>query len=478
MIRVDAGQDTLSPEERYGLNVLLDASRLLVVEDTKADVARLAVADDRAPADPLAALTPSALSVSPPTVWVQRSLLTAVTAVAGLGVEQVTSARDRHGRIPSAANPLVAAGRSREVVVSVVAATLREHAAECAQHRPFRTLAPWPAGHRWTVAVTHDLDVVSPWPAFTMLRIVELAQRGMWSRAAEAARRALREIGRRPVARALEDVLAQERERGVVSTWFVMAGTPTLASWLAGDLTYRVERREVRGLLDAVEGAGCEIGLHGSFATIGGDAVLSEVERLARVVDRPIAGGRQHFLRSLPGATPRGYAAAGLCYDASWGYPDRNGFRLGVADSVPGWDARAATELPVESVPLVWMDRAMSKYQHIEDPRAWVEDALELAGTVRDAEGLWVGLWHPNLTAPLGFPGAAKMFPMLLDGLLADSPWVCTLSALVRWRTARRGVRAVRAGADGLHLRGGPAWDGPIVLEDRRGVAEEVPWPR
>ena len=477
MIRVDADLGALTPDERYGLTVLLDASRLLVVEDPTADITRLEVADDRASSDPVAALTPASLAVSPPTVRVPRSLLAAVTAVAGLGVEQTTGARDRRGRIPSAANPLVAAGRAREPLVSTTAAALRDRAAHCAQHRLFRTLAPWPGGHRWAVAVTHDLDVVSPWPAFTMLRIVELLRRGMWSDAREVGRKALGAIGRQPVAHALEGVLAQERERGVASTWFVMAGTPTPSSWLAGDLTYRVEGRRVRDLLAAVRGAGGEVGLHGSFATVRGDAVRDEVERLTRVVG-PLAGGRQHFLRALPGVTARGYAAAGLRYDASWGYPDRNGFRLGLADAAPGWDVSTAAELPVESVPLVWMDRAMSKYQRVEDPRMWVEDALELVETVRAVEGVWVGLWHPNLATPLGFPGAEQRFPMLLDGLLAHSPWVCTLSALVQWRTARRSIRAVRVDAEGFHLRANPGWHGPIVLEDPRGAAEEHPWPR
>src|SRR2546430_9989656 len=56
--------------------------------------------------------------------------------------------------------------------------------------------------------------------------------------------------------------------------------------------------------------------------------------------------------------------------------------------------------------PFTWMDRALSKYRGIEDPAAWSKDALELATTARAVGGLWVGLWHPNLTPALGFPDA------------------------------------------------------------------------
>src|SRR5256885_8202858 len=49
-----------------------------------------------------------------------------------------------------------------------------------------------------------------------------------------------------------------------------------------------------------------------------------------------------------------------------------------------------------------WMDRALSKYRGVEDPERWVAAGLALARACRDVEGLWVGVWHPNLTAPLG----------------------------------------------------------------------------
>jgi hypothetical protein len=49
VIRLDGPWEALSPDERYGLSVLLDASRLLVVDDPAADVVRLTVTDEPAP---------------------------------------------------------------------------------------------------------------------------------------------------------------------------------------------------------------------------------------------------------------------------------------------------------------------------------------------------------------------------------------------------------------------------------------------
>src|SRR5438093_1206322 len=145
-----------------------------------------------------------------------------------------------------------------------------------------------------------------------------------------------------------------------------------------------------------------------------------------------------------PGATHCGMLAAGFRYDTTWGFPDRNGFRLGVADVIPAWDAIAERVIGLDEVPLCWMDRTLSKYAGIEDPRAWVAEGEALAQVCRQVEGLWVGLWHPNLTPALGFPDAPGAFHTLLDRLVAQQPFIGTLSAVVAWRATRRSIRVLR----------------------------------
>ena len=60
--------------------------------------------------------------------------------------------------------------------------------------------------------------------------------------------------------------------------------------------------------------------------------------------------------------------------------------------------------------PLIWMDRALSKYAGVEEAGRWIDDGLELARECKAVEGAWVGLWHPNTTEALGFPGAEPAF--------------------------------------------------------------------
>jgi hypothetical protein len=456
--------DPRRPGDGFALALLADLSRVLPT--TNPDAPAVAVTVTAGPATGVEALRAPGfgLVASDGAVRVPCALLEALVAVAGAGEEQGVTEVDRHGRVPSARNPLVLLGLEREPVVSRAAVAFREAVRAAAGRRPVAVAAPWPEGRRWAVAVTHDLDVVDHWPAFALLRLAELMRRGHLGIGLRVAAAAVAAVAGDPVVRAVQAVLAAEDASEVRSTWFVLCETPTIATRRAGDVTYRPEGRRARRILEAVTAAGHEVGLHGSFATASDAARFSAQRgRLADLVRQEVAGVRQHYIRMRPGITHAAMAATGFGYDASYGFPDRNGFRLGTADVVPGWDQRRATLSGLDEVPLVWMDRALSKYRDVEDPGAWVADALELAERCQAVEGLWVGIWHPNLAPPLGFPGAPEAFRALLEGLAGRSPWMAPVRDIVAWRRARRAARALAVGPDGR-----------IVLDAVPGVTLEA----
>ncbi|HEX4560616.1 MAG TPA: hypothetical protein VH113_02185, partial [Gemmatimonadales bacterium] len=317
--------------ERYAIELLVDLSRLLTVEKSDVPVVRLEVTPDGDGSRSEAVTTWVArnwgIEPGEGVIRLPRSALAAITAVAGLLAEQETTTADRYGRVPPEANALVAAGLERTPVISAAGRALAKAARRAAGRRPVRFVAPWPEGKRWAVALTHDLDVVDWWPAFTALRLVELAKRGQFGRMMRVlSASAHAGILRRPVERALESLIASESARGLRSTWFILCGTPTFTTMRAGDLTYRPEGTSARRLLTAMANSGGEFGLHGSFETFSEPAAfVRQRERLGQLTGRPIMGVRQHFLRLRPGATQREMAAHGFDYDASIGFPDRNG---------------------------------------------------------------------------------------------------------------------------------------------------------
>jgi hypothetical protein len=476
MIRIEAPA-SLGPAERYGLEVLIDLSRLLVAQSADCELVRLTVVDRPSAGSAAADLSAqAALERLNGEVRIGLASLRAVAEVAGGAMEQRSMATDRHGRVPSAENPLVAAGQSRRPVVSLLAMELRRAVIAVAGRRPVRILAPWPDRHRWAALLTHDLDVVDWWGMFSLLRMVELSMKGSWDLAGQVGRAARRSFKRDPVNRAVHSILQLEAHHGIRPTWFVICARPTLSSRIAGDATYNPEGPSACRILTALTHAGHEIGLHGSFVTGTSTGHMAEERRLlSRLADTPVTGVRQHFLRMRPGQTQRHMVDAGLEYDATWGFADRNGFRLGVADIVPAWDAGTESTLPLDIVPLIWMDRALSKYAGIEEPGRWVEDARDLIRECKLVEGAWVGLWHPNTVEPLGFPGAEPAFVSLLQSLAEDRPYFGSAHKLVQWRRFRRSVRADRVSADGRVLLTTPLGHRTLVaLEDESGESVQV----
>ncbi|MEP6574650.1 MAG: hypothetical protein ABJD11_18260, partial [Gemmatimonadota bacterium] len=454
---------------------LLDLSRVLLVEDPEAPVVSLG-RSDAPPAATLLAAAETGWGISTIDGQVQLPVwaLNWIADLAGAGLEQGAVTVDPFERTPATENPLVASGLTRRPVVQEAARELRAAIGTAAGQRPAYFLPPWPDGHRWAAAISHDVDVIDWWPAFTGLRLVELLSRGKIGLAARVIAAAIASSFGDPVWQGLDAIMRIEAELGIRSTWFILTGTPTFATMTRGDLTYLPEGRRASRLLSTLAASGHEIGLHGSFATMMSREKLSgERERLAKLVDHSVSGVRQHYLRFRPGRTQVEMRAAGFSYDASYGFADRNGFRLGVADIVPAFDAssnRQSGAPPIDEVPLHWMDRALSKYSGIERPAAWVDDGLELAATCRKLEGLFVALWHPNLVPALGYPDALPQLRRLLESLLADRPWIRPLGEIARWRAARRSVRATGVNGDGSpRLTGSFESFGSLRLESADG---------
>jgi hypothetical protein len=475
MIRLPSTQ-TLPAETGFALSLLVDRARLVPAD--AGDVVELRVAAESSTADRLDAARQ--VIVGDGTVTIGEAALRLVSRISGAVDEQRSPHSDRFGRVPPSDNFLAARSLERDPVVDRFAITLRTAVVEAAGPRRVALVAPWPEGRRWAMAMTHDLDVVALWPVFTAMRLMELARKGRARDVVATLTSAVSGLTGDPVWNAARRVLDVERTHGVRSTWFIITGTPTLATMRAGDVTYAPESAAARRILDAIRDAGHELGLHGSFETwTDAERFRGQRERLEQIAARPVSGVRQHFLRMRPGDTHEAMRAAGFRYDSTYGFADRNGFRLGTAQPSPAWSAALGRSLSIDTVPFIWMDRALSKYRGVEDPGAWIDDAIALAGVCREVEGVWTGIWHPNLSGPLGFPGAEQAFDDLCSRLMAEAPWTATLGDIVEWRAARRAVRAIGFSSAGeLRLTSDTpgAWAPRVAIEDAAGRSTASRW--
>jgi len=450
MLALDPESQPRGSAEQFGLELLLDLSRVLRFAGNGDTVRLRLVGDDEAVTLDSCLARGWYIERGDGEVAVPRAVLRLVTSIAGAAHEQHATIYDRFGRVRPEDNDLVTSGHERSPVLNLAALELRRAVVAVAGRMPMRLLAPWPNGRRWAVALSHDLDVVARWPIFTGLRLVELARKGDLVRIGSVIRAALRSAVGNPVWQGVASVLGTESEYGVKSTWFILCGTPTLATMRAGDLTYVPESPAARRIISAIGSAGHRVELHGSFETYtDAERFGAQRERLSAIAGTMPNGVRQHYLRMRPGVTHRAMAIAGFKHDSTFGFADRNGFRLGVADVLPVWSEADQNSLDIDEIPFTWMDRALSKYRGVESPEAWIADALELAESTRAVDGLWCGIWHPNLTPALGFPGAPAAYANLVRQLAMMHPFFETTRQIVAWRRERRAARATAIAADG-----------------------------
>lgn len=470
MIRLDLGGSPTGAE-RWAFELLVDLSRLLPAHPSAPAGVQCSLID----------AAPGELDFVPSagTVRINRAALKRVVELAGARIEQHTTERDKHGRVPSGANPSVKAGTERDLPVQRLANALFEAVRLSSAAQPLFRLVGWPEQKTWAAAFTHDLDVVTGWPLFAALRWIELFNKGELSRAGAAMRAGFSALGSDPVTAAIESILELEHSAGIRATWFVIAGEPTFTSWRRGDITYKLDSRTTRQILGRLMAAGHEIGLHSSFETRDHPELMArERARITRASGKAPVGVRQHFLRFDPATTTAGAEKAGFTYDATFGFADRTGFRLGVADIFPLWQDTAGTPMTLVEAPLIWMDRTHSKYRGEEDPDHWVDDALQLAEVCREAGGLWTGLWHPNVVPALGFPGALGALARLIQQMTSRGPHIAPLAELVAWRAARRGLRGRLNESGGVELVSDRNGGWSVGLEDlTSGGLSVYPWP-
>jgi hypothetical protein len=142
--------------------------------------------------------------------------------------------------------------------------------------------------------------------------------------------------------------------------------------------------------------ANAEIGLHASYeAGAEPDCVKEERKALEKAAGVPIAKNRHHFLGWREPEDGEMIAAAGIRWDATLGYADMAGFRLGVCRPIPLFDPIHQTLLGIEEHPLVVMDCSLDRPNYMNLSReAALDHVRRLADATCRHRGEFVCLWH------------------------------------------------------------------------------------
>lgn len=158
-----------------------------------------------------------------------------------------------------------------------------------------------------------------------------------------------------------------------------------------------------------------KVGLHPSWHS-GDEHQYLEIEKdvLEKMVDKPIAASRQHYIRFSMPDTFRRLVHAGIKEDFSMGYPTINGFRASVAFPFYWYDLEKEEQSELLVHPFCFMD-ANSHFELHHTPQQALEEMLQFYEAVKKVSGVLCTLWHNTFlgTDPL-FKGWREVYEIFI----------------------------------------------------------------
>jgi peptidoglycan/xylan/chitin deacetylase (PgdA/CDA1 family) len=336
-------------------------------------------------------------------------------------IEEIGAPRDRHGRFFASSSCLDPLDPPLERL-----------------RRELGLEAPRYGGARFAVALTHDVDVPWRWTRIGMLGAAARLKGHVLARRAGLVLHEARGLARVPLHKLrgtdpnwhFAEIVAEEREHGARSTFFVMAGHGHRADGAAPETYDRLRPRLVETLVDA----GAEVGLHGSYLAAEDLDRLAHERALLAQLDGPLVGQRYHYLRVDPHRNLAPLATIGFRYDTSLGFPDALGFRAGIAHPFRPWDVEHDRPAELLEVPLAVMDATLAedRYEGLSAAAAKPRILALLDWAAENGGGFSV-LWHPERFDPPSARGWDRLYFEVIDAV-RDRGGVCVSAAgLAGW---------------------------------------------
>jgi peptidoglycan/xylan/chitin deacetylase (PgdA/CDA1 family) len=322
------------------------------------------------------------------------------------------------------------------------------------QGLPLVEILPVPAGHRFIVCLTHDVD--HPRVRYhkcdhTMFGFLYRALIGSVIDFCRG-RRSLQQVATNwKAALSLPLVFAGivkdfwnqldqylELERDLASTFFIIPtkGNPGVDS-RGRTRAKRASRYALADIADDLKkllSANREIAVHGIDAWRDSANGRGECERVQKITGTTETGVRMHWLY-FDSQAPLTLEKAGFAYDSTAGYNETIGYRAGTAQVFKHLNADHLLELPLHI-----MDTALfyPSYMNLSDEQAdaamrpLIENAMKFGGVLTIN-------WHDRSLAPERLWVAP--YRKLLDDLKGRNAWFATATEAVSWFKKRRSAR-------------------------------------
>ena len=331
---------------------------------------------------------------------------------------------------------------------------------------PLVEILPMPAGYRFIVCLTHDVDhprVRYHMCDHTMFGFLYRALIGSVIDFCRGRRSLPQVVTNWKAAFSLPLVFAGivkdfwnqvdrylELERDFASTFFVI---PTKGN--AGvDSEGRTKRKrasryaltDIADDLKKLLSANCEIAVHGIDAWRDSAKGRDECQDVQKITGTAETGVRMHWLY-FDSQAPATLEKAGYSYDSTIGYNETIGYRAGTTQVFKHAEVDHLLELPLHI-----MDTALfyPSYMNLPNDRARAA-MLPLIENVTRFGGVLTINWHDRSLGPQRLWGDAYL--ALLRDLRDCTPWFATALQTVSWFRRRRTASFVRIAHDGNSVR-------------------------
>jgi hypothetical protein len=331
---------------------------------------------------------------------------------------------------------------------------------------PFVEILPSPAGHRFIVCLTHDVD--HPRVRYhrfdhTMFGFLYRALVGSTIQLCRG-RRSLGQVAINwKAAISLPFVFAGlandfwdqineylKLEKDLPSTFFVIPvkGDPGLdpKGRARAKRAASYDLADVARDLEKLHFAKREIAVHGIDAWRDDAKGRVERERIQQVTSADHVGARMHWLY-FDAEAPIALEKAGFAYDSTVGYNETIGYRAGTTQVFKPLNVDHLLELPLHI-----MDTALFYSSHLnlsdEQASAAMRPLIENASSFG---GVLTTNWHDRSLGPERLWN--EPYRQLLQELKVRQPWFATASDTVSWFRKRRTARIENATNDGNAVR-------------------------
>lgn len=266
----------------------------------------------------------------------------------------------------------------------------------------------WPGNKKFAACLSHDVDVPFKYNLIGSLKEIK-------NNPKRAISVFFKFIAKENPYWQFENIMRIEKSYGFRSTFFFCAKRRHIK-----DPYYNIKNKKIQNIIKKLDKEGFEIGLHGSYLSYNNKKYLEEEkEILESILNKKIAGNRQHFL-NFSKNTPKILSELGFAYDSTFGSAKKAGFRDN--KYLPFYYGKLL------EIPMSVMDAALFSQSKSYDD-AW-EKTRNLIDFAERKSALITFNWHEYVFYGTEFKGWGKLYIQILGYLKKKDAYVGSLGSI------------------------------------------------